>query len=436
MEMFQGQTQQQTRVMSAQMRESLSILSMPAGDLAEHIARIATANPAIAWRRGPRMPGRAVDFDAAAALAADRPSLIAHVTGQIDLAFPDAADRAAALVFAQGLEPTGWLGPPLDQIAAEARISSTQAEAILARLQGFEPTGIFARSLGECLALQAREAGVLTWELEALLANLPLLAEGRHRELAELCDCEPADIPQIARQLRAFDPKPGQAYAFDPEPVFPPDLVASRANGGWQVALHRSAAFAISVRPDRLPEGTRDPAARSFRRKALAEARALAQALERRNATLLRTAAVLVARQAAFLDQGPGALVPLTLEDVAGEMDLHPSTISRATAGRMIDTPIGALPLRAFFSRALPGAGDGAVSQDRARAFVRRVIAEESPDAPLSDDAIVTLARKADLLLAHRTVAKYRLVLGIAGSFERRRKAQVPAGFDMAAMAR
>ncbi|MCB6178314.1 RNA polymerase factor sigma-54 [Rhodobacter sp. Har01] len=426
MELVQSAAQRQVRVMGAEMRSSLAILSMPAVDLAEHIASLAEANPAI--RYTPPVPrGRVADFDAAAALAADRPSLIGHVLTQIDMAFADPADHRAALVFAQGLEPTGWLGPPLPRIAAEAGLTLPQAEALLARLQGLEPTGLFARSLEECLALQAREAGALTWEMETLLAHLPLLAEGRLRELADLCDCEPADIPLIARQLRAYDPKPGLAYAFDPEPIFPPDLVAARDGNGWQVTLHRSAAFAIQVLPDRLPEGPRDPAAAAFRRKALAEARALAQALERRNATLLRTAAVLVARQAEFLDQGPGCLAPLTLDDIAAELELHPSTISRATAGRMIDTPRGALPLRAFFSRALTGGEEG-VSQDRARAFVRRVIAEEDPDAPLSDDAIVTLARKADLTLARRTVAKYRLVLGIAGSFQRRRKTLETAG--------
>ena len=159
-----------------------------------------------------------------------------------------------------------------------------------------------------------------------------------------------------------------------------------------------------------------------MRRKALAEARALALALERRGDTLLRTAAVLVARQSGFLENGPAQLTQLTLDDVAGELGLHASTISRVVAGRMIQTPIRALPLKAFFSRAIRAGDDETVSRDKAMDFVDRAVGGENPAAPLSDDAIVDLAAAKGLKIARRTVAKYRAVLGIGSSYERRRK--------------
>ena len=155
---------------------------------------------------------------------------------------------------------------------------------------------------------------------------------------------------------------------------------------------------------------------------ALAEAKTLAQALERRGETLLRTGAILVARQTAFLDKGKRHLTPLSLQDVADALDLHPSTISRATAGRMIDTPDGALPLKAFFSRATAGAHpETTVSQDAAMDFVDRTVAGEPKLVPFSDDEIAQMANAAGFAMARRTVAKYRQRLGIASSYARKR---------------
>jgi len=422
MEMSQGLIQKAAMTMSGQMLSSLAVLGMSSADLSEHLKEKAAKNPAISYQPPAALRGQGADFDQVAQLVSDRPSLMAHVTEQIDLGFGDGPDKLIALRFAEALDPTGWLGQPVAVIAAQAGVAPGRAEAVLRRLQGFEPTGLFARSLSECLKLQAREADALTWELEALLDNLPLLAEGRLKELAEICDCEPGDIREIAGQLRAFDPKPGLAFAHDPEPIFPPDLTATRTETGWQVELNRAATPAITVHPDRLPTGGDDIEARAFRRQALAEARALAEAVERRGQTLLRTAAVLVARQSGFLDRGAGHLVPLSLEDVAAELELHPSTISRACSGRMIQTPTGSVPLRVFFCRAIH-AGPGAFSQDAVLEFVRRAIASEDPVHPLSDDQVVVLAKRAHVAVARRTVAKYRSLLGIASSYERRRRA-------------
>ncbi|MEM8597868.1 MAG: RNA polymerase factor sigma-54 [Pseudomonadota bacterium] len=425
MEMVQAQSQRGMMQMSGQMISSLAILGMSSSDLSEHLKEKAAGNPCIAYRPPAHFANQAEAFDQVAALTSDRPSLLAHVADQIELTFTSPADRMLALRFAEALEETGWLAQPVPAIAAQAGVPLARAEIVLQALHGLEPTGIFARSLSECLLLQAREADALTWELEMLIANLDLLAEGRTQELAEICDCEPEDIPEIARQLRAFDPKPGLAFAHKPAPVFPPDLIATRGPAGWQVELNRSTTPTITVLPDRLPDGAGDHEARAFRRAALAEAHALAQALAQRGDTLLRTGAVLVARQTAFLENGPGHLTPLSLEDVGQELELHSSTISRATSDRMIQTPSGTLPLRAFFSRAVPSGNGEAISRDAALSFVARIIKDEDPEQPLSDDAIVERASKDGLMIARRTVAKYRGALGIASSYKRRRTREV-----------
>lgn len=428
MELAQSLSQRQTMQMGGQMLTSLAILGMGSQDLAEHLAEQARSNPYLRYRAPAAFTARGgAVFDAVAAVAAHRPSLMAHVVAQIEMAFADPARRAIALRFAEALEPTGWLGQSVAAVAMASGVGQTRAEAVLRVLQGFEPAGLFARDLAECLTLQARDADILTWELQVALAHLPLLAQNRRAELAELCDCELSDIPGILRQIRQLNPKPGLAFDPAPLPVFPPDLIASRGPGGWQVSLNRATTPAITVREDRLPDGRADAAARAERRKALAEARALAQALERRGDTLLRTAAVLVARQSAFLDGGAAHLLPLTLDDVALELGLHASTISRAVSGRMIQTPLRALPLRMFFSRAVSAQDGGeGVSRDSAMAFVSRMVRAEDPQSPLSDDAIVVLARQAGLQLARRTVAKYRCSLGLASSYERRRPSAAP----------
>ncbi|MBN9887956.1 RNA polymerase factor sigma-54 [Salipiger abyssi] len=423
MEFAQTISQSQTMQMGGQLLQSLAILGMASNDLSEHVQERAEANPYVAYSPPSAFAARGGEaFDAMAAIAADRPSLMAHVVEQIERAFPAPADRMIALHFAEALEPTGWLGQPVETIALLAGCPVARAEQVLDVLQALEPAGLFARSLSDCLLIQAREADLLTWEVETLIRNLDMI-DGRRAELAELCDCEVSDIPDILAQIRGLNPKPGLAYDHVPVPVFPPDLIATRSEAGWTVELNRATTPRITVREDHLTGDSADREARKLRRKALAEARALALALERRGDTLLRTAAVLVARQSRFLDKGPAYLTPLTLDDVAGELGVHPSTVSRAVSGRMIQTETRALPLRAFFARPVSAVGGAAVSRDSVMDFVQRVVTEENPSAPLSDDAIVALAHRSGMRIARRTVAKYRSVLGLASSYERRRRA-------------
>ena len=425
MQLVQTVSQRQTMQMGGQMLQSITVLGMASQDLSDLLKELAETNPYLSYKAPRAFAARGgEDFDAVAAVAADRPSLMAHVVEQIELAFTSAADRMIALHFAEALEPTGWLGQPVETIALLAGVPEPRAAQVLSVLQGFEPAGLFARKLAECLTIQARDADILTWEVETLLANLDLLAAGRMAELADLCDCEVTDLPDIVALVRGLDPKPGLAFDHVPAPVFPPDLIAARGADGWTVELNRATTPRITVREDLNTDSAEDRDARRQRRKALAEARAMALALERRGDTLLRTATVLVARQSRFLELGTAELVPLTLEDVAAELGVHPSTISRAVSGRMIQTPTRALPLKAFFSRAVSTTGAGAnVSRDSAMNFVQRAVGAEDPSEPLSDDAIVDLARREGLRIARRTVAKYRSALGLGSSYERRRRA-------------
>ncbi|TCP61697.1 RNA polymerase RpoN-/SigL-like sigma 54 subunit [Rhodovulum bhavnagarense] len=428
MEMMLTQRQTQGLAMTERMQASLKILQMSNLDLAAHLAEEALSNPCLDVALPEPLPelpsaaaARAFDRDPVAALESGKPSLHEHVARQIALAFSSPAARRVAFAFAEVLEPTGWLGQPIEAVAATACVPLSVAEAVLDRLQQFEPAGLFARDLAECLKLQAEDGGLFTWELSVVLDNLAMIAEGRIAELADLCDGTPDDVRNALRAIRGLDPKPGLAFAADPAPILPPDLRVTRGDGGWQVELNRSTMPAISVRA--APDSRDNAAARDFSNRALSRARWLCRTVERRQATLLRAAAALVRRQEAFLEQGQAHLRPLTTQDLADEMELHPSTISRAVAGRLIETPRGTLPLRAFFSRAFtPGTGEVGPSQDAVIALVRDIVRGEDGTHPLSDAAIASQAKGAGFPLARRTVAKYRELLGIPSSYDRRQR--------------
>lgn len=429
MQIVQSLQTRTTLAMTQRMQASLRILQMNNRDLTEYLSKKAEENPYLEVRLPQGVAGSGgEDFDRIAALESQGESLYGHVSAQIDLTFSDKREIEVAYAFLEVLEPSGWMTANPLGVAARCSVPRHVAHDVLRRMKGFEPTGLFAGSLSECLMLQAEEQGVLTWELQALLENLDLLADGRTVELAEICDCDPQDIPEITAQLRQFDPKPGLRFDDDRTPVFPPDLTAKRTDKGWVVELNRSSLPAIEVATapkSGKPATESESEAKAFRNQALSEARWLASTLVRRQTTLLQTATVIVERQGAFLEEGPSALTPLSLADVGEALELHPSTISRAIAGRMIQTPIGSLPLKAFFSRAFPQAhGEDAQSQDAVLHLVRRIVEAEDKTKPLSDTAIMKLAAQDGVKIARRTVAKFRGILGIASSYERRRKVE------------
>ncbi|MCE6950092.1 RNA polymerase factor sigma-54 [Cereibacter sphaeroides] len=431
MDMMQFQRQTTQLAMTQRMQESLRILQMSNADLTEYLVSQALENPCLDVRVpegasvAPALPSRgiqnAVDRDAFATVEAQPVSLLAHVEEQIDLAFFDPGDRRIALAFAEALEPSGWLGLPVAEIAASAGVEEDEALAILDRLQAFEPVGLFARSLAECLALQLEDQGLLTWELRTMLDHLHLVGEGKLPELARRCDCEVVHIRENLALIRSLTPKPGEAFEHGRLPIQPPDLRVLRGKEGWEVELTRAQLPRVSVG---VVSETGQSAADAWLSRAQSQARWLMRAVERRQTTLLRTAACLVGHQQAFLDHGPRALKPLSMDEVALELELHPSTISRATATRLIETPRGLIPLRNFFSRSVASDGpDAPQSQDALMALVGEIISREDRAKPLSDDAIVKAAKASGAVLARRTVTKYREALGIPSSYDRKRAA-------------
>jgi RNA polymerase sigma-54 factor len=415
-------TQTQKLALNASLFTSIKLLRTDAEGLTRYLEEQAADNPHLRLDPAPT-PGlhdwlprwTGVLQGAAFApgdAAASAPSLIAHVLAAIDLMPLPPRARRIALALTEALEPSGWLGSTLAAIASEADASVPEVEAVLQRVQAIEPAGLFARNLAECLTLQAKEAEVLDAPMAALLRNLDLLANGDLARLARICAITEPEIMARFRIIRAMNPKPGADFQpMGAAQLREPDLVVRLLpQGGWSVALNRSA----------LPDAQVDLAAEG---PGLPAARMVCRMLQARNTTLLAVAQEILQRQTLALTQGPAALVPMAMADLAQSLELHESTISRVVAGASIDTPHGTWWLRQMFSVALGEADGPQVAGAALRHRLARLIAAESPTKPLSDAALtVALTHETGVQIARRTVAKYREVQGIPAAHRRKRR--------------
>ncbi|MEM8553285.1 MAG: RNA polymerase factor sigma-54 [Pseudomonadota bacterium] len=425
-QLVQKLTTKTTLAMTQRMQISLRILHMNNADLGTYLLERARENPYLSVTL-PRGSAMATDqgVDQLDFVASDGPSLEAHVTSYIDQTFSDPRQRDLAIGFLEALDSSGWLTSEPVAVAMAAGVSVHLGETVLRQLQDIEPAGLFARSLAECIRLQAKDAGFHSPELDVVIENLPLLAEDETGTLAQLAGCSVEHVLELAKLIRQFNPKPGLMFEDTRAPSVPPDVIARQDGTIWTVELNKSTLPTIAVRED-LDGPANGPQTSERLNKARADAQWLEGTLERRRVTLLRTATLLIERQRAFLEQGPGALQPLSLADLGDALDLHPSTISRAISHRMVDTPLGTLPMKAFLSRTFAsGQDEGETSQDAVLDLVRRIIASEDAAKPLSDTAIAAQAKEAGVHIARRTVAKFRGMLGIASSYQRRQTANV-----------
>ncbi|MFD0857542.1 RNA polymerase factor sigma-54 [Roseovarius aquimarinus] len=437
MQFTQRTAQSTSLVMSGHMQQAIALLQLSNTDIQSYIEKEAEENPfidvAAPARALPSLPqsGGAIEGDDPASRMADHPlSLYGHVAAQFDSLFADPHRRVIADRFLEGIDANGWLCDPLEDIAADCGLGLPEAEEMLRIIQTVEPAGLFARSLAECLGLQAEERGMMTPLFRAILANLPRLAAADLTGLARVCGCTMDELRAALKELRSLNPKPGADFDLGELNEREPDLIVTRGASGWQVELNRSTLPAVQVDEARAAEITRDPATRDYVGERLGVARWLRRAVEHRNQTTLAVGAEIVRRQSAFLEHGPSHIAPMTLADVAAAVGVHESTVSRVTTGILIVTPQGTLGLKRFFSTALPGkAGgtEGGASAAAVRHRIQRLVAAEDPARPLNDADIASAISEGGPTLARRTVAKYRDMLNIPSSFQRKRRARLDA---------
>lgn len=427
--------------MTSNLRQAIGALSMSSCEFAEFLGFRAQTNPFLEFRLNRPDEGGARDRGTHGSLSrsgrgvgdysvenfARAPSgLVDHVWTQVSLCLRDKAELRIARFLAEALEPSGWLGRPVEEIARDAGCSAPAVDAVLRKVQQIEPAGLFARSLAECLRLQAADAEMLDAVMVAVLDNLQLIAAGRLDQLARQCETTTEEVAERLRRIRTFDPKPGAGFADGEVPSIIPDLTVRESKDGWVVETRNPMVSAIEVRAVASVTGGETPSASE--KDLLEEARSIKRAAERREATMLRIAAEIVRRQEVFLSQGPGALLPLRLADVAEATGMHESTVSRITSDRHVETPLGVLPLRSFFSKAL---GDGAaLSASAVRETIRVMIAGEDKAAPLSDQQIAVMLEARGVPVARRTIAKYRDQLGLGNAQSRKRDGILKAALN------
>ena len=361
------------------------------------------------------------DFDR---VEASISGLSEHLLGQIHGAGP----LPEAIV--NELEETGYLETPLGVIAEAMRVSITEVEAALALVQSLDPAGVAARSLEECIALQAKAADRYDPAMARLIANLELLARGQTKDLMRICGVDAEDLTDMIAELRAYDPKPGCRFApSDSQSAGEPDIFVRRTKDGWSVELNAATLPRVLVNRRyhaELKHGPNDKASKAWLSDCLNSANWLVKALDQRARTIVKVSSEIVKRQQGFFEAGVSALRPLTLRDVAEAIEMHESTVSRVTSNKALLCDLGLFELKYFFGSGVASdSGEGA-SAAAVKDEIKRLIAAEREI--LSDDILVELLKAKGFDLARRTVAKYREASGIGSSIQRRRSRKMTGG--------
>jgi RNA polymerase sigma-54 factor len=357
-------------------------------------------------------------------------SLADHLQDQLGALGLGATERAVALALIDALDGAGYLAVAPEEIAGQLGCAAELVRRVLARLQGLEPTGVFARDLRECLELQLKDGGRLDAPMRTILDRLDLVAARNLRALADASGLDEAQVRDRIAEIRTLTPRPGAAFGGTPTQIVTPDVeVLPDGAGGWRVELAGEGRGRLRLNQGlfaQVSQGARSAADQAFVEDCRNRADWLIRGLDHRAATILKVAAVIVQRQWAFFAYGVERLRPLTLKQVADEIGVHESTVSRAVAGKYALTERGIFELKFFFSAALAGEGGAAeASAEAVRHRVRRLVASEAELARdeggvLSDERIVALLAAEGVKIARRTVAKYREQLGIPSSAERK----------------
>ena len=369
--------------------------------------------------------GEQPDIDA---YVASTTSLADHLHDQIMHLLREPADRLIATHLIENLDEAGYLKTECEAIAQTLGVERAHVEEVLEIVQTCEPTGVFARTLAECLSLQLAERDRLDPYMELLLAHLDLVASHDLAALIRVVGCDREDLADMVAELRELDPRPGRAFDGAPIQAIVPDVFVRPApDGGWALELNSDVLPRVLVNRTyyaNVVKKTRGSEARNFLVDCLQTANWLTRSLDQRAQTILKVAAEIVRQQDAFLLHGIAHLKPMTLKMVAEPIGMHESTVSRVTANKYLATPRGLFEMKYFFTTAL-GSTNGEEDHSAAavRHLIRQMIDAEEASAILSDDTIAERLKKDERIdVARRTVAKYREGMNIPSSVIRRRQ--------------
>jgi RNA polymerase sigma-54 factor len=395
---------------------------------ADTVNRLAAAGPqdsswsSLRQSSGVSLSGDGLDFDAT--LTREK-TLSEHLEDQLALAIGDPVERLIGQHLVGMVNEAGYLTGDLDSVAELLGAPLADVERVLAVLQGFDPAGVFARDLRECLMLQLKENDRYDPAMAALLDHLDLLAKRDFAQLKTVCKVDLEDIKEMIAEIRRLNPKPGHAFGSDPiQPVVPDVHIRAAPDGSWMVELNSETLPRVLVNNQYTAKvATTREEDKVYLTECHSNATWLVKSLDQRAKTILKVAREIVRQQDAFLVLGIKHLRPLNLKTVADAISMHESTVSRVTSNKYIATPRGIFEMKYFFTTAIAATGDGeSHSSESVRHRIRDMIAAESAENVLSDDQIVDALKQDSIEIARRTVAKYRESLGIQSSVQRRRE--------------
>ena len=467
-------SQKQKLMINPQMRQAIELLQLTNVQLADMLKREMEQNPFLAFdaahfrESGNGEAPRAVTVDGASGhgltdkieavrvdfavgesgdvnamlenRAADDDNLTAHVLQQISEEIGDLDMAALAVELTGWLDDDGYLREGDDEICSTIGVDAGLLRETLTRLQGFTPAGVFARNLADCLRLQWLARGDWTPTHQALLDNLDILGRGDMDALAKAMAVAPDALPLLLQAVRALDPSPAAAFETTTDRLALPDVIVLESDAGWQAYLNEDSLPSVLVLERDWEEmATRKITddERKFMKSNVQSARWLRKATQQRAATLLRVSRAIVARQQSFFTGGLAALEPMRLRDIAEEIEMHESTVSRSVAGKLVQTANGQFSLKDLFSTAIgegtnqSGGNRKIISAQAVKARIAGLVAEEdAPSNVLSDNDLVALLAEEGIVVARRTVVKYRKAMTIGSSAERRRAAKIARAAD------
>ena len=354
-------------------------------------------------------------------------TLAEHLDAQIGGLATNPREEFVARHIAGLLDDAGYLSAPLRDISYDLGVEKEITEDALEVIHMCDPTGVGARDLSECLILQAKEADRYDPAMATLLGNLDLLGKGEVARLKRLARVDDEDFADMLRELREYDPKPGLAFTSSTsEAVVPDVLLGAKDDGGWDIQLNEATLPRLIVNRDYYVElggesKSADSETQGWLKEKLADAHWLIRALDQRQKTILKTAAEIVKQQDGFFRRGVSELRPLTLREVAEQIDMHESTVSRVTSNKYLHCDRGTFELKYFFTSGVASSDGEGASSEAIKARIKALTDAEDPKKVLSDQKLADLLNEEGFGLARRTVAKYREAIGIGSSAERRR---------------
>jgi RNA polymerase sigma-54 factor len=363
----------------------------------------------------------AFDFDR---LQYSATSLAEHLLDQLHGQSGDVGDLAR--IIAETLDETGYITVPLEQVAELTGAPVRLVEQALEVVQDLDPPGVAARSLAECLALQASAADRYDPAMARLIDNLELLSKGRTADLKRICGVDDEDLADMIRELRSYDPKPGCRFSSRASEDVTPDVFVRKTRAGYAVELNQATLPRVLVNRryyQELKSGPHDKTSRAWLSECLQSASWLVKALDQRARTIVKVVSEIVKRQQGFFDRGVSALKPMTLREVAEAIEMHESTVSRVTSNKYLLCDRGLYELKYFFGSGVQSAAGEGAAAEAVKAAIKELVGHETEI--LSDDAIAALLKQRGFDCARRTVVKYREAMAIGSSIQRRRMRKI-----------